>query len=255
LFNCETESIDTPEVEQETDNTLIKKIVYNQGAADEYTEIYTYKDGNKLTSLDASDGNKSIYTYEGDKLVREDIYIDGVLSANNTLKYNTDGKVIELVEYWSESSGLPEQTFKISLSYNSNGTIQADVYRSDEGSDFELDHMNIISFNGTNISSIKDEDGSTEYIYTYDTKNNIHKNIYAIEVLSLIGHNTEFGAYILGNKNNITSDSEVYNNESTAYTYEYVYGDNDYPISATYKYVDNGVVDEESIETITYFYE
>ncbi len=259
IFSCNIEPIgENPdeiiqeeENEETNDNTLVKKIVYYQDTDFEYTEIFNY-DGNKLTSIDGENGDRSVYTYEGDNLVREDVYFEGKLAAYQTLEYNNDGKVEKLVEYWLEDTGVSERTFFHSLTYNDDNTISVDVSRSDMGSDPEFSYSEIISFDGLNISNTKQTD--TEYVYAYDDKNGMFKNIYKVEVFNLLSEN-EFGPYILGNSNNIISDKEIYDNQTTDDTYEYIYNDKDYPISAIGKRIDDGVVDEDSSYTINFYYE
>lgn len=252
-FSCSTESVDNQE-EETTDSTLLKKIVYNKGTSDEYTEIYNYIDGNKLASIDAGDDYKSVYTYEDDKLVREDTYFDGELSAYVTIEYNSEDKLAKLIEYWFESSGLSKRAYKQIFTYNNDNTITREVFRGDHSSQTEISYTETISFSGKNISRLKHHDDSIEYIRTYDNKNGMFKNVYAIDILNILSEN-EFGPYIFGNTNNITSDIESYNNNENEEITEYTYNDNGYPKTAIIKYNYYGTIDESLTDTVDYFYE
>lgn len=251
LFNCESESTDTPDPEKETDNTLIKRIVYDEGTDDEYTETYNYIDGNKLKSINGTGGDKSEFTYDGDNLVREDVYFEGILSAYHVLEYNTEGLLTKLNEYWLDNSGLSERMFYHEFTYNNDGSIKVDVFESYTDAPSEFYYTEVISFDGKNISKIDQED--TQYIYNYDNKNGIHKNIYAIEILNLLSQN-EFGPYIVGNTNNLTSDKEVHNNKSTDDTVEYTsYNENDYPITGIGRRINDGVAENDTC-SINFYY-
>ncbi len=253
FFACNTESVDNPE-EETTDSTLLKKIIFNKGTADEYTETYSYIDGNRLVSIDAGDDYKSVYTYEDDKLIREATYFDGKLAAYVTLEYNSDGALSKFIEYWLETTGLSERAYKQIFTNNADNTITREVYLGDHNSQTDLNYTEVISFNGKNISRLKDTDDTTEYIYAYDDKNGMFKNVYAIEILNLLSEN-EFGPYIYGNTNNIISNIESYNNQNSEEITEYTYNDNDYPKTAVLKFKYNGIIDESQTETAEYFYE
>ncbi|CAH8286351.1 hypothetical protein EV196_106265 [Mariniflexile fucanivorans] len=252
IFSCSTESLDNSEKET-TDSTLLKKVIYDKDTEDEYIVTYSY-DENKLTKLEGEDGYKNVYTYEGDLLVKEESFLDGELGAYVTLEYNSVGVLVQYKEYWLDSSGLPESTYKHVLTYNSDKTITNDVYTGDHNSQTELYFTELISFDGKNISKLKDNDNVTEYLYSYDDKNGMFKNVHAIEVLNLLSQN-EFGPYIMGNTNNITIDKEIYDQQSNHTTSEYIYNENDYPVSAINKYYNNGVLDEQQTETINFYYE
>ncbi len=255
LFNCETESTDPLEPEMETDNTLIKRIVFNEGTSDEYTEVYSYTDGNKLMSVDDGFGFKNEFTYDGDFLVKDNAFINGELAASVDIVYNSDEKIASYTETFFEPSGLDDRKFRNDFTYNNDGTLTNKHYVNFSNSGFELDYTEtiILDGNGKNIIEISDND-DYKVSYTYDDKNNAFKNIHAIEVLNILGEN-EFGAIIYGNTNNIislvengTPGSGLYNDK-----YEYTYNENNYPKTCIYKSSYDGV--PEDIETLTFYYE
>lgn len=253
FFACNTEPVNNPEEEQETtDNTLVKKIIYNKDTADEYIEIFYY-DGNKLISVDAGDGDKSVYTYENDNLVKDEYFDGGILNASVTLEYNADETLASFIETFFEDSGLDDRQYKHVVTYNNDGTITNEIYGNYDNTGFELDYIETIILDGENIAEISDEDGFKTSI-EYDDKNNAFKNINAIEILNILSEN-EFGALIYGNTKNIISYLESDSSTSDNYndSYEYTYNEKNYPISSIYtsKYGD----DIENIETIEYFYE
>ncbi len=252
FFTCSTESVNNPEEEENTDSTLIKKIVYDKGTANEYTETFNYE-GNKLTSVDAGDGYKNIYTYDSDNnLIKDDFFEKNELIASVSLEYNSDDKVAMYIETFFEGSGLSDRQYKHVLTYNNDGTITSKVYGNYNGTGFQLDFTEIITLDGKNILEVSHNDGY-KIAYTYDKKNNAFKNIHAIEVLNMLSEN-EFGSLIYGNTNNILSFIE---SGASSYnyidTYEYTYNENDYPKTCIYssKYGNQ----TEDIETIEYFYE
>lgn len=252
-FSCSTESVDNQE-EETTDSTLLKKIVYNKGTSDEYTEVFNYIDGNKLKSVDAGDGYKNVYTYdENNNLVKDEFFESGKLIASVVLEYNSDKKIAKYTETFFEGSGLDDRQYEKVFTYNNNDTITNEVYVNYSNSGFELGWTETITLDGKNIAEILHDNGY-KITYKYDGKNNAFKNIHSIEVLNILSEN-EFGSIIYGNTSNIltyvesdTSISDNYNDK-----YEYTYNENNYPITCTYTSIyGNG---SEDIETIEYFYE
>ncbi|MFH4965267.1 hypothetical protein V8G69_09720 [Gaetbulibacter sp. M235] len=256
FFACSTESTDTPEEENPADNTLLKKIIYNKGTVDEYSETYNYN-GNKLISVVGTDGSeewKNVYTYDdNDNLIKDDYFdADGHI-ASVVLEYNSENKIATYTETFLESSGLGDRKYKSVFTYNNDGTLTNKVYVSYSNSDFELGWTETITLNGKNIAEIADDEGY-KISYGYDDKNGMFKNIHAIEVLNILSEN-EFGAYIYGNTNNIVSYVESDTSISGNYNdkYEYTYNEKNYPKTCIYtSQYGNGY---EDIETIEFFYE
>ena len=265
LIACNTETIDAvdeeieeieevEETEETTDNNLIKRIVYNKDTAEEYTDTFNY-DGNKLTSVDYGDGYKNVFVYdEKNNIVKDEYYSENVLAAYTVLEYDTENKLTKFTETFLEPSGLDDRQYENVFTYNNDGTITKEVYVDYSNSGFELSWTETIIFNNKNITNVKDNDDSTEYIYTYDDKKGMFENIYAIEILNQLSEN-EFGPYIYGNTNNITSNIEKYENHESGDLTEYTYGDDGYPETALYKSIYDGVIDEDQTETIDFFYE
>ncbi len=262
LQACNIESVDNPdaqenpeeETEEPNDNTLIKRIVYNQGTSEEYTEVFNYSDGNKLMSIDAGEGYKNVYTYSGDLLVKEESYFDNELWAYVILEYNSEGLLTQYIEYWEAVTAFPSRAYKKVFSYNSDNTITKTIYIGDHASQTELSHTELISFRDNNISSVKHSDDVVEYIYSYDQKNGIFKNIHMIEILNILSEN-EFGPYMHGSTSNLTSNIENYNNNVGEEFYEYTYNEDEYPETAISKFKYNGVLDEDQTETVHFYYE
>ncbi|MDO5980712.1 hypothetical protein [Flavivirga spongiicola] len=249
LFSCSSESTDNTN-EPTNDSTLLKKTIETDSDGEKLTTNYTY-DGNKLTNVIYDDGSKNTYTYENDKLIREDQFLEGELAAYITLEYNADKKVASFTEFWLEPSGIEGLVYKHVLTYNNDNTITNKVYRGDINSQTDLSVTQTITLDGKNITEIKDDNaGEYKLLYSYDNSNGIFKNIHAIEVLNLLSQN-EFGAYINGNSNNVTSfiESSTSPNEFNKETFEYTYNNSGYPIAA------KSYFDGELDGSIEYFYE
>ena len=116
-----------------------------------------------------------------------------------------------------------------------------------------LSNSYTLSYEGSNLlSQVNDE---YELSFQYDNKNGIYKNIEQIEVINLVS--IDFGG-LEGYTNNIidrrdNDEDEDGNDVIIADTYEYIYNENGYPVTATYK----DFYDEELEETyiIEYLYE
>lgn len=253
FLSCSTESTDSEDNKENNNNTLIKKIVYDLGTDEEEEGIFNYIDGNKLVSIDFGIENKSIYSYGDDgKLVKEEVYLEGELAVSVSLEYDGE-RLVKMLERWFEPTGIDERTLKHLYTYNDNGSITNNIYIGDHISQTEIFYSETIHYNNENIVRIKEIDGATEYNYSYDNKNGAYKNIHAIDILNILSEN-EFGPFILGNKNNITRSLETYENESSEEIYEYTYNENGFPKSAVLKFYTDGVLDEESTQTINFYY-
>ena len=203
----------------------------------------------KLISIISNDGYKNTYTYENDKLIREDQFINDKLEIYVTLDYNSEEKIASYTEFWLDLNGS-NAGFKNVLTYNNDNTITNKVYWGDFNSQTNLYFTQTITLNDKNITEIKDDKaGEYKLSYSYDNSNGIFKNIHVIEVLNLLSQN-ELGAYINGNINNVTSfiESSTSPSEFNKETFEYIFNDNNYPITA--KSYFQGELDS----TIEYFY-
>ena len=260
IFACNTESIDSndeeipEETEQPTDGILIKKIVYNEGTTDEYTDTFNY-DGNKLLSVDYGDGYKNVFTYdENNNIIKDEYFSDNKLTAYTELEYDNENKLTKFTEIFLPSSGLDDRQYENIFTYNNDNTLTKEVYTDYSNSGFEFSWTETILFDNKNITNVKHNDDSTEYVYTYDNKKGMFENIHAIEILNLLSEN-EFGPYIYGYTKNITSNIEKYENHESGELTEYTYNEDDYPETAIYKSIYEGLIDEDQTETIEFYYE
>ncbi|MEC3908689.1 hypothetical protein VOI54_16800 [Tamlana sp. 2201CG12-4] len=255
VLSCNTESVDLPEQKETADNTLVKRIVYNIGTDDEYTETFNY-DGNKLTSVHYSYGAKNVYTYDdNDNLVKDEYFEGDGLVASVSLEYNLDNKIASYIETFFEFPGfsLGGRRYKHIFTYNNDGTIADTLYVSDHNAEYELSGIKTFTLNGSSITEIL-YDWGYNISYRYDNKNGAFKNIHAIEALHILSQN-EFGAAIYGNTNNIVSHREKYTNsvgDNYNDSYEYTYNEKNYPKTCVYNSKEEGIEDTETIE---YFYQ
>ncbi|GAB1855531.1 hypothetical protein MHTCC0001_03650 [Flavobacteriaceae bacterium MHTCC 0001] len=260
LFNCETEPTDTPDPEkdapaEETDNTLIKRIVETYENGEKYTLDFQY-DGNKLISVFSNDGDKNDFTYENDLLTRVDQYFEGKLEGYVLLSYNSENTLTEYTEYLLDIEGVGKIAYRNELVYNSDNSTKRYIYKGDFENQNDLTFTQTISFMGNNIVSNIDSSDDFASTYTLDDKNGIYKNTYAIEILNLL-NDTEFSIILLGNANNVTKLVDFYNGVTDTDTYTFTYNDSNYPIEAellSSTTWGGGIVpDTKSI--IEYFYE
>lgn len=256
VFSCSSESTETPNEEEQnnTDNTLLKRMVETYDG-ETSTTTFTY-DGNKLITYEESDGWKNVYTYENNKLVREDQYVDYELNAYLILEYNANGQLSSFKEYFLEPSGLGESVNNYILTHNNDNTISIDMYYGDENSQDEFYGTYTYYLNEKNISKIESSVSSWSLTFNYDDKNGMFKNVHDIEVINITSQ-TEFGAYyIRGNTNNSLSriDTDEYGAATEAY--EYTYNTNGYPKTATFTdSYEGNMGTNEYVSTIEFFYE
>lgn len=226
------------------DSILLKQVIVTYIDEDTYTVDYTY-DGNRLISMSESDDIDTIfneYIYENDLLVRVNNFYEGELETYSELEYDSNNKLLAYIVYYEYSGSAQKYVF----TYNPDTTVTETIYGGDYESQTILQDVYLYSFEGDNIISEVSIEDSDEYHYTYDTKNSAYKNIFAIDVLNLLG--VDFGG-LEEHSNNLISITEVYDGMSYTDVYEYSYNQQSYPVTAS------SFFEGELDSTLEYFYE
>lgn len=258
LFNCESESTDTPDPEKETDSTLIKRIVEEVVGEDTYTTNFTY-DGNKLINIKDDDGYETRITYTDNKITRIDNLYEGEIEEYFIISYDANGKFSSYKEFlFGVGPGGSDIAYNNSLTYNSDNTVDVEVLRGDFSSQTTPNGTTTYTIINSNISKIEFDDVSDNYTFEYDNQKGFLKNIEGFEVFNFTNYYSEFGFEIYGGINNITKVIDTQESWPTSTErYEYSYNEMGYPTSSKTYYNDdiansNG---EELISNIEYFYE
>lgn len=241
-FSCSSD--DTPSDPPQNNSLLLKQRVTSYPDDNEtMTENFVY-DGNVLTSIVNSDGERVDYLYENNLLTR----INHVASNGTIEQYVVIGGYDQNTRLSSYTVYLQlNQAFKFELLYNSNGTITEKQYSGDHNSQTTLVRETMITMNNGHLAQEISNDG-INYSFEYDTKNGIFKNITHIETLNLI--NDDFSGHIDSNLNNLVKINDTQNGNTTvSEEFQYTYNSSDYPETATF-YLE-GTLEK----TIQYIYE
>jgi hypothetical protein len=171
-----------------TEVILPKRVVSSGGSEPRSTLTLSYN-GNKLNEINREDG-KSIYTYSGDLIVKEENFKGARLTSTRDYTYESNNlkSYIEISNNLNASTGnITINKKKYVFTYNPNGTVLEEIYDIDNATSDETKRSDYITRTYSNGNLIKEVEfnygGSTNssYVYTttyeYDNKNNPVKNI------------------------------------------------------------------------------
>jgi hypothetical protein len=142
------------------------------------TTDYTYN-GNKIITAtmtnNGASGGVINYTYNGDLLTKSETYLNNNLTEKKLLTYSNDNNLISYIHLkYTQQTGK-----KITVDYNTDGTITTKTYNGDLVNQANLVSTKIISFSNGETSTLIETAGTTTTTstFTYDNKNNPFKNI------------------------------------------------------------------------------
>ncbi|WMI69042.1 hypothetical protein [Mangrovimonas sp. YM274] len=241
LFSCSSDSSDSDsQIPQETGH--LKQITWTFTDGEIYSETLSY-DGDKLISIEDSDGWKFKYIYENDMLIRiNELNDSGIVTTYTLLEYDVENRLSSYTAYISSIS----EEWGWDLTYNEDGTVSESSYeKSFNGSMLGEQESTIVLDNGQITGYYAD---GYNFNYEYDSNNGIYKNISHIEILNLMDRS--FQGYFESGLNNLTKITANYGGEGyDREVYEYSYNSNNYPATANYYW--EGELDA----TIEYIYE
>lgn len=235
--SCSSDGDDSSET-NDPGVVLPKKIV-SEDLDGEYTDNFFYN-GTKITKVESTDGQKTVFTYTGDLITKVETFYDGELDLTELYGYDASGR---LISYSIINADFPDSNSQETYIHNTNGTISftlmegGEVYSTGVFTMTGNDILNVVSNYDFGFGPV-----TTTNSYTYDTKFTPFKNI------------TGYKWYMFAGSENITSgfdhnvltftDSESSSNNSTS---TFTYNALNYPISNTY--TEGG---ETFTETVTY---
>ncbi len=255
IVSCSKEEVATPEV---LGNLPIRIENISEGDGNSTTNI-TYN-GNKIVESSDTGNNgivyKTVFTYNGDLIVKLESYKGSVLKDSDEYIYenNKIKTILSLDNRVNFQTNLPyvEKTKKV-YTYNTNGTILEEQFILVNGVYVNQNRTKLFTYNSTG-NLIKSEENSTNsyfngttniittsnytYTYEYDNKNNPFKNITGLNKISFSD------TFSVNNVNKETSTFSSTNdgvpnpNPQPAKVREYVlsYNANDYLTENKYSY-------------------
>lgn len=219
-------------------------------------------DGNKIVQVNGLE--KTIYTYTGDLITKEEHYTGTVLTDFKVYEYENNKLKSEIITENNTGVTGIVSTIKTKRIYiqNANQIITQETYSIDieTGLETKKDDVNVKTFlNGNLIKEVRsssyDNANGGKNIYTttstyeYDSKNNLSKNILGSDKL------IDFADCSLNNvvKETRFSETNGIPNPILDYTrsYEFKYNLDGYPTEVKYNYKENNV---QKTSTTQYFY-
>jgi hypothetical protein len=214
LTSC---SSDSDSSNNDSDEVLVKEIVYTS-ITDDYTETveFTYN-GTKIIKGTYDDGSEDIYTYQGDLITKIEMIADGDVLYTETFSYDSSDRLTQYVS--QEGSFIDQETF----AYNNDGTVTSTSGTG--GGAF----VRTLHFMNDELVKIVESGIGRVYNYTYDSKNSPFRNVTGYDKIAHVVHGDhEF----FGSHQNISTIHEA--TEDIDYmTNTMTYNSNNYPTSAT----------------------
>ena len=206
-------------------------------------------DGNKIVSI-ANQTGKTEFTYKGNQIVQK---VDYYISKNDTVKYGETS--------YTYVNGKLETVNKISngnvsrdvYTYNSDGTVNKEMYSTNKTTGVETKSTENVTLSFVNSNLVKAVAVNGMYTtttdYSYDTNNNVFRNIYGIGLLLDQKLALSVGDNIFSSVNNIEKStvSVALNsnlvNIPSVYTSTYDYNADGFPTKKT-TYNFDGTINE-----------
>ena len=240
-ISCTTDSTNEDNMDDPTDpnpssDLLLKRTISQDDSGEDYIINYTY-DGNKLVGFNESDSVNGTYTYSNELLIRADIYIGNMQESYTIFEYDANNVLTQYIVYFTISGPT---AIRYEITYLPHTQISTKSYYGDHTTQNTFSSETIDTFSNGNWTKRYFVEDGDEFIYIYDNKNGVFKNIHQADIFQLIGEPGE------GSTNNPTDF-----NDGDGERIEYTYNADDYPESS-FTYIEGN---STPVEATQYFYE
>ncbi|AYN03307.1 hypothetical protein [Flavobacterium sp. 140616W15] len=210
---------------------------YTSASHPEENNITTYTyNGNKIVSVDYSEGNKTTFTYTGNVITKSEYFENNILMETTTLTYENN----KLKSYLKVPTTASSSRVRTDYTYNTDGTITSLRILIDPITQVETIDLTSVLTLDTRGNIIKIVFDDYVDVAEYDTKNNPFKNILGYTLLldaEIFDQDVNSGNNLTkttGEKNGITVEIATYENSynnndfltkqvSNGETFEYTY--------------------------------
>ncbi len=251
IVSC-SKSEDSMPVSEPANNKLVKKIVRTTSDGDVLTLNITYE-GNKIKEIISSLGNKEVYTYEDDLIVKLEEFNNNILKYLHNFRYeNNKLKSEEAISYKINSSTNTNIAYYknyTEYSNNNNGVVTGVSTGTDLEKNFNYpsSSFEITFFNGNLYKKVEiNQPNPTIINYEYDNKINPLKFITGFNKFIYFSANNETKSTRVSSYTNSTGELITNTNVNRI---EHTYNNDNLPIIFK-KYGSNGELEQ----TMQYFY-
>ncbi len=250
--SCSSED-EVPAIQEEqltTNGYLIKKSIWTNFASGEVKTTDYFYNGIKITKLEISNGQRIEYTYTGDLITKQFLYINNVLKEEDHYQYDAQQRITQKLTFLQN----PDSVTRTEYTYNSDQTVSIKRFQGDTVAQNNLlnDRKAFLLPNGdiNKLETYLTQNGNavTKTYQCYYDSNNTQNN-------SVVGLNKikywELGSIIFYNQHNVTSIVNTTTENSSVSTENQVLTYNSYgcPVTANYS------VDNTGVFSIQYFYQ
>ncbi len=264
VFACSDSSDDSGKKEGDNsekidDNSILIKKVISTRIEDNkiFTSDFEYEE-NRLLSITEGD-DKTKFSYDNNnKVVKIENFRNDILKEYIIIEYDSNNELTNFKQILLgiDTDGKPFDVYNHVVTDKNEKTISLDTFTGDLNAQNTFDYKITVSLSNNNISGIAfRESTENRWIYEYDDRNGILKNIHDIDIINLVTIETEYSFEFYGNKNNLL---KLINNDYVVSEdrYEYTYNDQEYPKSAkSYSSSSDGFVNDKLLFTVEYLYE
>lgn len=216
----------------------MKKSVSTSSTGNVRTTDYVY-DGNKIVSA-TTNSLKINYFYTNDLISKIEFRYNQIVSNTLLLTYDNSQKLIE-----KTATSDSQQVVKEIFQYNTDGTISSTATVTSQDSDSIVENSKYFLGSSGEIVTreVYNSAGTQITTYSYDTKNNLFKNVLNMNKL------LQFDSNVFNCTGYQASRNGVVSNSSTS---QFTYNSNDFPVTNTSTTINGSTT---SSFTIQHFYE
>jgi hypothetical protein len=128
LTSCSSSSDDSTSTPVDTSSVLLKKVIETYGDGSVETTDFVYN-GNKIVSIISDFGDKTVFTYTGELITKEEFYLNNVLEDVSIFEYNASQKLIKSTRTTSSDVEVDNFTYNtnstVTFTTTSNGVVEA----------------------------------------------------------------------------------------------------------------------------------
>lgn len=207
------------------------------------TTLYTYN-GNKVVNAISDNGLTIVVTYTGDLITKMEYFSGTILDQTDTYIYNASNQLVTFLRI----ENLDDYGDRTTYIHNMDGTISFTSYFGDTVSQTAVSSTGVILLENNELVKTEFYTPNSSSLfntvnYTFDTKNNLFKNVIGFEKIYFNEGYTE------GLCHNVLSETHTFETDNS-YTSVFNYNSDNFPTNVVTTFTDSG-----NVASSQFFYE
>lgn len=250
LTSCSSEDSTVSEPQLTTNGYLLKKLIWTDITSGEVQTTNYFYNGTKITKLEISNGQRIEYTYTGDLITKQFLYINNVLKEEDQYQYDAQLRITQKLTFLHN----PDNVTRTEYTYNSDQTVLIKRFQGDAVAQNNLlnNRKAFLLPNGDidKLETYLIQNGNPitwTYQCYYDSNNSANNSITGLNKIKY----WELGSVIFYNQHNVTSivNTTTENSSVTTENQSLTYNSYGYPVVANYS------INGTAIFSAQYFYQ